>query len=848
MRNMEVNMVSKTQTRLMPLMCALAAVLLASILGVQASWADEIDASQVPSSDAPASSGVDGALVPAEGSNSDVADGSSAAGESLVAADEAEPSAAPADETEIGGIVGDRADSDSTDDESPELKANSGSEYPADGDYVIRSTLGDRSVLDVSGGSADDGANVQIYQYNGTNAQRWHLAASDKGEGLFTIASLVSGKVLDVAAAGTYDGANVQTWTANGTDAQLWRLVKSGSFWRIESVLKSDFALDIAGGSNRDGTNAHAWTSNGTAAQLFELMALKPDVKPSTALVANGAYIISNANSNKVLDVSAGSRDSGANVQQWTSNSTYAQRFWLESDGAGFYRVFNLGSGLALDVNGADLFPGANVQQWSANDSAAQLWSLRSTSDGNYIFISKANGLALDVNGASKADGGNLQVYTANGTKAQAFKLTASSPLSDGVLALRSAAASNLNIDVPGASSVAGTALEIYTYNDSLAQKVNVRTVGSGVTLQMVCSGLYATADGSNVVQGSTATPWSVSISKSGDRRGPVFSNSDGKAITAKEAKNAAALVLAAASGEATQAFLPVIVNLLDNGIYTFTNVGSGKVLDVASGSWANGANIQQWTANGTGAQAFYVENLNNGYYRITSAMTGRAVDVNGGINENGTNVQQYTKNNTGAQQWKPEYANGRFVFVNRATGKLLDVDGGSTADGANVQIWERNGTDAQGWKLSPAVYTPDPVLQEAMDRMRSISSSTQYCIAVDRENTRVVIFEGRANNWTPISNLKVSVGAPETPTVTGHYTVGIRGYSFGHDGFTCYYYTQFYGDYLFHSVKYVENTFDILDGRLGEKISEGCVRMPIEDAKWIYDNIPSGTHVYVYN
>ena len=34
---------------------------------------------------------------------------------------------------------------------------------------------------------------------------------------------------------------------------------------------------------------------------------------------------------------------------------------------------------------------------------------------------------------------------------------------------------------------------------------------------------------------------------------------------------------------------------------------------------------------------------------------------------------------------------------------------------------------------------------------------------------------------------------------------------------------------------------------RVGIPLSHGCVRLEIGNAKWIYDNIPSGTHVVVY-
>lgn len=100
-------------------------------------------------------------------------------------------------------------------------------------------------------------------------------------------------------------------------------------------------------------------------------------------------------------------------------------------------------------------------------------------------------------------------------------------------------------------------------------------------------------------------------------------------------------------------------------------------------------------------------------------------------------------------------------------------------------------------------------------------------------------------------SRCACSTGAWATPTVLGEYRVTGKGYSFG-SGHTCYYYyyyyyTQFFGDYLIHSVTYYQNTFTIMEGKMGVNISHGCVRLPIDHAKWIYDNIPYYTKVVTY-
>ena len=80
-----------------------------------------------------------------------------------------------------------------------------------------------------------------------------------------------------------------------------------------------------------------------------------------------------------------------------------------------------------------------------------------------------------------------------------------------------------------------------------------------------------------------------------------------------------------------------------------------------------------------------------------------------------------------------------------------------------------------------------------------------------------------------------------------GAMTTGSKGYYFDSGNARCYWYTQFYGDYLFHSVLYSKYNGRLMDGRVGMQLSHGCVRLPIEKAKWIYDNIPTGTKVVVF-
>lgn len=152
-------------------------------------------------------------------------------------------------------------------------------------------------------------------------------------------------------------------------------------------------------------------------------------------------------------------------------------------------------------------------------------------------------------------------------------------------------------------------------------------------------------------------------------------------------------------------------------------------------------------------------------------------------------------------------------------------------------------GSTSGAYKTTPLI----PAWQQAMNsRANGTTSTTGWLLMVDTSNCVVGVYSGSRGHWTNTALWSCAVGNPWTPTVTGQFSVGLKGYSFG-SGYTCYYWTQFFGDYLFHSVLYYQGTHTLMDGTLGRPASHGCVRLPIEQAKWIYDVIPSRTTVIVY-
>lgn len=125
--------------------------------------------------------------------------------------------------------------------------------------------------------------------------------------------------------------------------------------------------------------------------------------------------------------------------------------------------------------------------------------------------------------------------------------------------------------------------------------------------------------------------------------------------------------------------------------------------------------------------------------------------------------------------------------------------------------------------------------------------SPTNYIVIVDRAAHRVGVFKGSKYNWADTKYYKCCVGKPSTPTISGTYYIKSRGKYFdtGTKG-RCWYFTQINGNYLFHSVIYDRQNSPkrIIDNSMDAAVSHGCVRLDLENAKWIYDNIPKNTKV----
>lgn len=103
------------------------------------------------------------------------------------------------------------------------------------------------------------------------------------------------------------------------------------------------------------------------------------------------------------------------------------------------------------------------------------------------------------------------------------------------------------------------------------------------------------------------------------------------------------------------------------------------------------------------------------------------------------------------------------------------------------------------------------------------------------------------------IREMVASTGTPDKPTPQGSFRLENRGEWFFSEKYKQggFYWVSFLnrGEYLFHSVPTDRHRRIIPEeaARLGQPASHGCVRLSLEDARWIYENLPAGTRVEIH-
>ena len=187
----------------------------------------------------------------------------------------------------------------------------------------------------------------------------------------------------------------------------------------------------------------------------------------------------------------------------------------------------------------------------------------------------------------------------------------------------------------------------------------------------------------------------------------------------------------------------------------------------------------------------------------------------------------------------------GNFARQTLRAVKAVQTQNGLKADGiVNEETWN-------------VVFNDDRiVLPNATPKPTPTPTPVPFAMTVDVRNQVTTVY-GRDENGEytiPVRRMICSTGTKANPSDVGDWVLNGRhakwcvfpkwGNSYAR------YWTRINASIAFHSVIYTAVSLDAMKTssykKLGQRASHGCIRLTVEDAKWVYDNIGEGTVVSI--
>lgn len=201
-----------------------------------------------------------------------------------------------------------------------------------DGSYTITTkATGDASCVEVINADTSAGANVQQYEINGHDCQKWIAEKITIKDGItldeskcYMFKNVGSNKYLEIEGGVQANGTNVQQWGAGGPASHnVWHVkyVDWGYYYVYSALGDGQTYLLNVDGNGADGVNININENNGYSSQYFKFV----DNEDGTYTIVTRA-----SRDLSCVAVGADSTDSGANILQWTLNGKNSQKWIIE--------------------------------------------------------------------------------------------------------------------------------------------------------------------------------------------------------------------------------------------------------------------------------------------------------------------------------------------------------------------------------------------------------------------------------------------------------------------------------------------------------------------------------------
>ena len=236
-------------------------------------------------------------------------------------------------------------------------------------------------------------------------------------------------------------------------------------YYFINSKLDNNRSIDISGGTIKDNQNVQLYTSNSTYAQKWFINYLE-----------NGYY---NIKANKDEDYCLTNKNNNIQINKCDNSSD--QQWIIKESGNGYYSIVNENYSF-VSVKNSSTSNGTNIDIENPTYSNAQIFKFIRTADGEtkklssngYYTISSSldENYVVDLSSANTTNGNNIHIYSQNGTKAQKWNFIHNS---NGYYTISTGLDNNKRIDVAPNNNV-----QIYSANSNYSEQWILKEAGDG--------------------------------------------------------------------------------------------------------------------------------------------------------------------------------------------------------------------------------------------------------------------------------------------------------------------------------------------------------------------------------
>ncbi len=594
--------------------------------------------------------------------------------------------------------------------------------------YKICQKTNNNMCLDVQDVSTANGANVQVWTYEGGSNQQWTITQdTEYGSGYRIMPKHTGGKSLDIVNT-VYEltsGANIQIWNNDNSPVQSWvflpytgnnssqeseRVISDGDYV-IASAKNSNYYLDIAGITASNGTNIQL-TGETAPANVADY-----DVWTVTYDSSGKFYkICQKTNQNMCLDVQDSSTANGGNVQVWAYETGGSNQRWTIAQNTDYGRGYRImpqhTGGKSLDIVNQvyELSNGANIQIWDNDSSPVQSWVFlpytESTpgqeseyviTNGDYVIAAEKNSnYYLDIYGVTASNGTNVQLTgeTAPANVADYDVWTVTYNSSGKFYKICQKTNTNICLDVQNASAANGGNVQVQTYANSSNQQ-------------------WTITQNTDYGRGYRIMPRHTG-NKSLDIVNQVYELTSGANIQIwdNDSSPVQSWVFIPYTGSSPSQDSEYVIS---NGDYIIASEqNSNYYLDIYGITASNGTNVQLTGETAPANVGDYdvwtvTYNSSSKFYKICQRTDpNMCLDVQNASTANGGNVQVQAYTNSSSQHWtiaqNTNYGRGYRIMPQHTGNKSLDIVNQvyELTSGANIQIWDNDSSPVQSWVFIP--------------------------------------------------------------------------------------------------------------------------------------------------